>query len=241
MNKQTPSSPARRSFLTSRTAGVTSIAALAVGGAALVQGKPKAAARWEPAHHDQDSWMDVPSKHRLVFDTTTAHGFGEGVLYAGNYLLANRDAYKMEDKDLAILIIARHASTPFAYNDAMWEKYGTAMRPLTQFDDPKTKAPPKKNVFNSADYGTQLPNFGTTIEAGSAVRSLCNGDACNRKLDCESVEWQRRCDQHRVDVESGEQRPHGPSRNRGRQSRPGVGLYAGQRLSFDAVRPSGAD
>ncbi len=166
MSKQSPSSPERRSFLTRRTAGVTSIAAMAIGGAALAQGKSIKATRWEPARHEKDDWLDqVPGKHRLVFDTTTANGLGEPMAYANNFMNVNQSDYGLQDNDLALVIIARHTSTPFAYNDAMWAKYGTAITGLTKFDDPKSKAAPKANVFNSADYGTLLPTFGVTLAA----------------------------------------------------------------------------
>lgn len=125
-------------------ARATSIAAVAVGGAALVHGKPKTAARWEPARHKKDAWLDVPSKHRLVFDTTTVNGMAEAIAFANNFMNVNRTGYGLQNSDLALLIIARHRSTPFAYNDAMWEKYGAAMTPLIEFNDPKTKVPPSR-------------------------------------------------------------------------------------------------
>jgi len=166
MSKQSPSSPERRSFLTRRTAGVTSVAAMAIGGAVLAQGKSTKATRWEPARHEKDDWLDqVPGKHRLVFDTTTANGLGEAMAYANNFMNVNQSDYGLQDNNLALVIIARHTSTPFAYNDAMWAKYGTSITGLTKFDDPKSKAAPKANVFNSADYGTLLPTFGVTLAA----------------------------------------------------------------------------
>ena len=85
--------------------------------------------------------------------------------YANNFMNVNQSDYGLQDNDLALVIIARHTSTPFAYNDAVWAKYGTAITGLTKFDDPKSKAAPKANVFNSADYGTLLPTFGVTLAA----------------------------------------------------------------------------
>jgi hypothetical protein len=51
----------------------------------------------------------------------------------------------------------------FAYNDAIWSKYGKAMSDLVQFVDPKTTQAPTTNLLNSADYGMSLPNFGNSI------------------------------------------------------------------------------
>ncbi len=166
MSRQSPSSPARRSFLTGRNAGVTSIAAMAIGGAAMVQGKSIKTARWEPARHEQDDWLDLlPGKHRLVFDTTAADGMADALFFANNFMNVNQADYGLQDNNLAVVIIARHGSTPFAYNDAMWAKYGMAMTGLTKLDDPKSKVAPKVNVYNSGNYGNLLPNHGVTLDA----------------------------------------------------------------------------
>jgi intracellular sulfur oxidation DsrE/DsrF family protein len=166
MNRQSPSSPERRSFLTGHNAGVASIAAIAVGGVAMVQGKSIKATHWEPARHEKDDWLDqVPGKHRLVFDTTTADGIAEAIFFANNFMNVNQADYGLQNNDLAVVIIARHSSTPFAYNDAMWAKYGMAMTGLTKLDDPRSKVAPKVNVYNSGDYGNLLPNGGVTLDA----------------------------------------------------------------------------
>src|SRR5579863_9436887 len=107
MSGQSPSSKERRSFLTGLNAGVASLAAMAVGRVALAQEKPAAAARWEPARHAKDDWLDKPAKHRLVFDTTTPDGLGEALAFAANYIRVNRAEYGVEDSDLAVVIIVR--------------------------------------------------------------------------------------------------------------------------------------
>ena len=65
------------------------------------------------------------AKHRMVFDTTTPDGFGHALVFGSNFLDTNKNAYGLEYSDLALMIIVRHNSTPFAYNDMMWSKYGT--------------------------------------------------------------------------------------------------------------------
>ena len=166
MSRQTPSSPERRSFLTRFNAGASSLAALAMGGIAMAQVKSPATTRWEPARHEKDDWMsELPGKHRLVFDTTSANGLGEALLFASNFMRVNRAEYGLENSDLAVIIVVRHRSTAFGYNDAMWAKYSAPLAARSSFEDPKTKAAPKTNIYNSADYGQQLPNFGTTLDA----------------------------------------------------------------------------
>jgi len=151
----------RRSFLTHLGAGVT------VAGTSLASGTSLATAQsastsFSPARHVQDDWMDkLPGKHRLVFDTTTPAGFGAALGYANNFLIASKD-YGLNDQDGAIIIIARHFSTTFAYNDAMWAKYGKVMPPPATLDDPKTKQRPAFNLYGAAGYN-DLPSLGTTI------------------------------------------------------------------------------
>lgn len=165
MSGQSPSSKERRSFLTGLNAGVASLAAMAVGRVAMAQEKPAVTAHWEPARHAKDDWLDKPSKHRLVFDTTTPDGLGEALAFAANYIRVNRAEYGVEDSDLAVVIVVRHRSTPFGYNDAMWAKYGAPMAAQSKFEDPKSKLAPKANVYKSADYGDLLPNRNVTLDA----------------------------------------------------------------------------
>src|SRR4051812_43471792 len=100
----------RRSFLSRVGMGVA-----AWGGAAgLVvpaQAQSTAGARWQPARHAQDDWLDhIPGRHRLVVDTTTPEGFGQAMLFVNNYFGLNHDSYGLQDADLAVVIVARHHS-----------------------------------------------------------------------------------------------------------------------------------
>lgn len=121
-----------------------------VVGASLI-GCPEARAAhasWRPARHPQDDWFDkIPGVHRVVFDTTTPEEMRSALRYAQNYYQANQNAYGLQDDHLAVVIIARHTSTPFAYNDAIWAKYGKQLSERMEFTDPKTKQPPTVNLF----------------------------------------------------------------------------------------------
>ena len=127
MSDHKPTSPvARRSFLARLGAGMS------VAGVSLVAGAPEAAAqaatgaaRFQPSRHTQDDWMDaLPGKHRFVFDATTAPTFGAALAYANNFFVASDSGYGLKDPDAAVIIVARHFATPFAYKDAVWAKYG---------------------------------------------------------------------------------------------------------------------
>jgi len=147
---QSPISPvARRSFLTGIGTGVT---LLGTAGAVLAQ---TPAQTFVPTRHAQDDWLDqIPGKHRCVFDTTTPEGASSAGLFANNYYTANLSTYEIQNADLAVVIVLRHSSTPFAYNDAIWAKYGVPISlQMGNFVDPRTKVTPVINVYKNSLEG----------------------------------------------------------------------------------------
>jgi intracellular sulfur oxidation DsrE/DsrF family protein len=143
MSEHTSSPHARRFFLTQVAPGLTAL------GVAAVTANPAAAqsveaARWQPERHTQDDWLDLPGKHRLVFDTTEQEGLSNALLYATNYYSASNSAYGLQNSDLAVVVIARHTSTPYAYTDAIWSKYGV---PISNFVA-RGKEPSMTNAYN---------------------------------------------------------------------------------------------
>jgi intracellular sulfur oxidation DsrE/DsrF family protein len=151
----------RRSLVSGLAAG---LAAFALGGSRSA-GAQARVTRFQPARHSQDGWLDsLPGKHRTFIDTSTVNGGGTGLLYAYNLYEANKKDYSLQDRDVAVVVCFRHASTAFGFNDAMWEKYGKTMNKVVQLTDPKTKQPPTINLYYSVDYGTDLPNYGSTIQ-----------------------------------------------------------------------------
>ena len=164
MSKPRSLTPERRSFLTRLNTGAASLLGLAAGGVALAQVKTPAA-KWEPARHEKDDWLDqTQAKHRMLFDTTTPENFADAITFASNFLRANLDPYGVRADELSIVIVARHRSAPFGYNDAMWAKYGMPLAARAKVDDPKTRLPPKMNLFNAAGYGDILGSRGTTLD-----------------------------------------------------------------------------
>ena len=55
----------------------------------------------------------------------------------------------MKRSILAVAVVARHNSTPFAYTDAMWNKHGVGLAQRNSFIDPATKRPPTVNVYRA--------------------------------------------------------------------------------------------
>jgi intracellular sulfur oxidation DsrE/DsrF family protein len=199
MDTKTTGLRARRSFLSRLAAGA------AIFGGTAFKSQPAAAqstgaAPWRPARHTQDDWLDqIPGSHRFIIDTTSPEGLGSSLLFANNFFVANQAGYGLGNADAAVVVVMRHNSTPFAYSDAMWAKYGMAIgNAAGGFDDPKTKTRPNVNVFNSGGYLAALPNNGVTLDAligrgvhfavcQMATRRFAGAIAAAQKLDAEAI------------------------------------------------------
>jgi hypothetical protein len=158
---------ARRSFLTRLGAGAAAFGAAfgATTSVARAQtgGQPGA---WQPARHAEDDWLDDRrAKHRFFLDTTETRGLGHAIFWGNNFFNVSRGAaYGLADADSALVICLRHESAPFAFNDAMWAKYGAALSEHASFVDPKTKQPATINVYQASGYNELLSSRGTTLK-----------------------------------------------------------------------------
>jgi intracellular sulfur oxidation DsrE/DsrF family protein len=153
----------RRSFFS--RLGVSLAAAGAAFSAAPAGAQPAPAAPFTPAKHAADDWFDqLPGRHRLYLDTTTVDGIGHAIFWANNFLNASRTGYQLTDQDSAIVIGMRHESTPFAFNDAMWAKYGAAFEEHAHFVDPTTKKAATINLLQ-AEQNRAMANRGVVLDA----------------------------------------------------------------------------
>jgi intracellular sulfur oxidation DsrE/DsrF family protein len=176
------SSIERRSFLSRLGAGVGILVASLAGypaKAAGLPGKPSSPS----GRHAQDDWFDeIPGQHRMVFDTTMPEGIGLALQFAKNYFAANQDAYGLHDSDLAVVIVMRHRSTAFAFNDAMWTKYGKQLSEHAFFSDPKINEPIRNRLdllferaFTHANRQNVFTASGDGPEAAGPTASLMAG------------------------------------------------------------------
>jgi hypothetical protein len=157
---------ARRSFLSHIGTGASAVFGAALVGGPALQAQTAGSGPRQPKRYAQDDWLDqLPGQHRLLLDTTTPNGLGSALLYANNFLRASEASYGLKDSDSAVVIVVRHFSTVFAYNDAIWAKYGAAISQRITFNDPQTNQPPKINVYNSASHVAALPSLGNTLDA----------------------------------------------------------------------------
>jgi intracellular sulfur oxidation DsrE/DsrF family protein len=141
-------SKSRRSFLSNLGVAASAAGATLATGATVAHAQTPSDGRWQPARHDKDDWYDqLPGKHRLFFDTTKPDALEDAIQFAGNFYTASRGDYALEQTDLAVIVGLRHRSAPFAFNDAIWAKYGVTLAKRAEFVDPKNPEAPKVNPF----------------------------------------------------------------------------------------------
>ena len=145
-------STTRRSILT----GAAAAAAVSLTSTRVAA--QASASRFQPARHSQDEWLDtVPGKHRTFIDCASVASAGAGMLYANNLYVANAKGYQLKEADVAVVVCLRHFATVFAFNDAIWAKYGQALSDAVSFVDSKTKQAPTKNLLDDPAY-SQIPS-----------------------------------------------------------------------------------
>ena len=133
--KLIPSFLQRRSFLAT-FGGAT---ALAATGSVELEAQRTSVSGWQAAREGKDDWLDlIPGKHRMMFDSTTPDAFGAALMFANNFYFANKDGYGLADDEIAVVIVARHDATPFAFNDSIWKKCGATISRLSNLKDPRT-------------------------------------------------------------------------------------------------------
>jgi len=100
------------------------------------------------------------------------HDNGMGLLHVRNYLNTMRDTYGVKHPDVTAVTSLYGMSTPLAFNDAMWQKYGLA-NPIKVMDG--SKSPATANVFYKAPAGAaslSVSGAPIAIPADSSISSL---------------------------------------------------------------------
>jgi intracellular sulfur oxidation DsrE/DsrF family protein len=139
---------ARRSFLSWIGSGFAAVGAALGTGTAPAYAQGTSSGGWQPLRHSEDEWFDkIPGKHRTFLDAVSARGVSEALHFASNIFTTSKSGYGLETSEVAIVVCLRHAATAFAFNDAIWSKYGASMS--SQATDPKTDAAPTRNPYNA--------------------------------------------------------------------------------------------
>ena len=154
----------RRDFLSRLTGSAAIFGSSQTATAQTAPTQPAGDLRFVPARHQLDEWFDqLPGKHRVVFDTVMADHFSLAVGFAGNEFRMNKDAYGLTDADIAIVMVVRHGTAPYAFNEAMWAKYGKIFSERMTVD--KSKPLPAENTY--------LPRLTAMVKQGMHL-AVCN-------------------------------------------------------------------
>ena len=81
---------------------------------------------------------------------------------------------------MAVVIVARHKSTSFAYSDAIWAKYGKQLSEQSEYVDPKTKEAPKINIYGPAGDTAQAGRMDALIKKGAPICGVWDVHARHR-------------------------------------------------------------
>jgi len=136
----------RRSFFSKLGLGLAGGAVVGAAGAPL-QAQSAGGEQYVAARHTQDDWLDqIPGKHRYIVDAPNPEGFSSALQFTTTFYNINVNDYGLKDGDLAVILVARHLSTLFAYGDAIWAKYGKPISDRNHVLDPKTNQPPTVNL-----------------------------------------------------------------------------------------------
>ena len=177
MTEEDEGTIARRTVVAAIGTGVVALGAVTVARDASARDT-----RWQPTLEKDDDWMEIPSRHRIVFDATSSEGAAHSLFFARNYIGVNKSDYGIEHSQLATIIILRHMATVFGYNDEIWAKYGKTLSNMSNFTDPKTKEAPTRNLYDVKSYGPGLANADATVSelAGQGVHFAVCGAATQR-------------------------------------------------------------
>jgi intracellular sulfur oxidation DsrE/DsrF family protein len=149
-----------------------------------------------PARHPEDDWLDqAPEKHRVIFDTWLADKFGLAVGFAANWVQINKSQYGLTDADVAVVIVVRHGTTPFALNEAMWTKYGKIFAGNMSANDKVAHPNPSTNIYaarlsNLAKQGMRLAVCNLTLNAYAQIIAKETGaeqEAVHKELTTNAI------------------------------------------------------
>lgn len=140
--------------------------------AALAGGEASAAPS-RPTNERQDAWLDQGGqRHRIIFDTMSIKGAGEALNFADNFYKANQSGYEIPGKDLSVVIILRHFSVVFGFNDAAWAKFGVALSDWGGLAELGIKSPATINLYDVSPLDPKLFSRGRKLSgvAGQGAR-----------------------------------------------------------------------
>ena len=191
-------------------AGVVAAAAgMAAACSSGAKSEGSASASWSPTADKIDDWLDKPgTRHRMVFDSVSGDGGSEALGYADNFIHVNESDYGLKTDQLGVVIVLRHMSTPYGYNDAMWAKYGKKfIEPMKLKDasakraatvnprltkDPDAPPPPKGLEWATDDSISKLASQGVQFAVCGLATKVIAGLLAGKTGDANAIESELR-------------------------------------------------
>ena len=128
---------------------------------------------WHATPEKLDSWLDKPgTRHRMVFDSVSGDGASEALGYANNFIHVNGTDYGLKPEQLGVVVVLRHMSTPFGYNDAVWAKYGKGFADKMGLKGGTAKRAATMNPALTKDPGAEPSPKGFEWTADSTLSDL---------------------------------------------------------------------
>ena len=145
----------RRTFLGTLATGAAALGLMTI--AAPVRAKAEAFEATDNVS-EADAWFNkVKGKHRIVFDVTAPKEIFP-FAWPRVFLMTNDKTGTMAS-DCGVVVILRHESIPFAFEDRIWSTYGFG--DVFKVDDPATKAKSVRNPFWKPKPGDfKVPGIG---------------------------------------------------------------------------------
>ncbi len=126
---------------------------------------------WGPSHEALDDWMNKPgTRHRMVFDSTSADGGAGAMDFANNFYFTNMSGYNLQPAQLGVIIVLRHMATPYGYNDAVWQKYGAKFAAQFGWKGDQAKRAAKVNPRLVADPADKPPPGAEWVADGTVTK-----------------------------------------------------------------------
>jgi len=133
-----------------------------------------------------DEWFDkIKGKHRVVYDATQPHEVFP-FAWPKVFLMTNA-ATGTPEEDCGVVVVLRHNAIPYAFKDAMWEKYhfgdvfgANDPGPAFQAADAATATKTRNPFWNPKDGDFKVPGIGAVpiginqLQASGVMFCVCH-------------------------------------------------------------------
>lgn len=134
----------------------------------------------------EDMFKKITGKHRVVYDSPEPNGISV-FAWSKVFLLTNA-ATGTPEKENSVVVVLRHDSIPYAFNDAMWKKYKFSemfkgsgdLGPVFQAADAATAAKERNPMWNPKPGDFKAPGLGplpigiNELQASGVMFCVCN-------------------------------------------------------------------